>query len=286
MTNAMAADPEFAMFVTALLDDDRADEKLTHLLRHGPVGQARYLRLIPDTAREPRPDAAIAFGAAVKTLSGPAAECIVTDDWTAWRTADQPSVAAPDVVERWMAVGDVNFLPGNAFKHRSPVDLAAIESLARFKHSVTRQRPDEDRFDRLTATELKRLRRLPRPELEEMLLQAAVDWRREWREQAIAMGISTLPETAIGDGDPQVTVDEDWPDPGLRIDWGDAARVTWAQPEPDVPAWNYRPLSTLLDPGRSARIYQQLIERAERALGCSFGSQAWNRPEQVAAWAW
>jgi hypothetical protein len=286
MTNAMAADPEFAMFVTALLDDDGVDEKLTHLLRHGPVGQARYLRLIPDTPREQRPDAAIAFGSAVKILSGSAAECIVTDHWTAWRTADQPSVAAPDAVQRWMAVGDVNFLPGNAFKHRSPVDLAAIESLARFKHSVTRQRPDEDRFDRPTATELKRLRRLPRPELEEMLLQAALDWRREWREQAIAMGISTLPETAIGDGDPQVTVYEDWPDPGFRMDWGDAARVTWVQPGPDVPAWNYRPLSTFLDPGRSARIYQQLIERAERALGCSFGSQAWNRPEQVAAWAW
>ncbi len=286
MTDEMADDPEFAMFVTALLSEDRGDEKLEYLLRHGPVGQARYLRLVPEAAREPRPDDPVAFGAAVKTLSGSAAECIVTHDWTAWRTADEPAASDADSVQTWLAVSDVSFLPGNTFRRRSPVDVATIESLARFKSRVTHQRPDEDRFDRLAGAELKRLRKLPREELDELILQAALDWRREWREQAVAMGVSTLPETRIGDGDPRVIVYESLPDPGLRIEWGGTADVTWVQPNPNDPAWNYRPLSTFLDPGRSARIYQELIERAERALGCTFGSQAWSRPEHVASWAW
>lgn len=286
MTDAMTADPEFSMFVTAMLGEDRVGEKLTHLLRHGPVGQARYLRLVPEALREPRPDDPIAFGAAVKTLSGSAAECIVADNWTAWRTADEPGVAAAEAVERWMAVGDVNFLPGHAFKGRSPVDLATIESLARFKDHVTHHRPHEDRFDRLTDAELRRLRMLPRAELNELMLQAALDWRRDWRKQAVAMRISTIPETEVGEGDPKMTVYEDWPDPGWGVDWGGTAGVTWIQPGPNQRAWNYRPLSSLLDPGRSARIYQELVEQAERALGCAFGSQAWNRPEHVASWAW
>ena len=286
ITDAMAGDPEFAMFVTALLGDDRVNEKLTHLLRHGPVGQARYLRLVSEIPREPQPDDPIAFGTAVKTLSGSAAECIATDHWTAWRTAEEPGAAAADAVQLWMSVGDVNFLPGHAFKHRSPVDVATIESLARFKAHVTYQQPNEDRFGRLTDRELKRLRKLPRQQLNDLILEAALDWRREWREQAATMRISTLAETAIGDGDPEVTVYEDWPDPGLRIDWGGTASVTWVQQDSNQPTWNSRPLSTFLEPGRSARIYQELIERAEQAIGCTFGSQAWNRPDHVAAWAW
>jgi hypothetical protein len=83
-----------------------------------------------------------------------------------------------------------------------------------------------------------------------------------------------------------VFVYEDWPDPGLRIEWGEDCGVIWVKPDPNEPAWDYQPLSTFLDPGRSARIYQQLVERAERAIGCTFGSQAWSRPEHVAAWAW
>jgi uncharacterized protein DUF4062 len=286
MTSAMAADPEFAMFVAALLGEDRGDEKLACLLRHGPVGQARYLRLAPETPREPEPDDPLVFGAAVKMLSGSAAECIVTDEWTAWRAADDPGAPDLDALQSWFAAGDVNFLPGNAFQRRSPVDVATIESLARFKDHVVHQRPREDRFDRLNDAELKRLRKLSREELNELILQAALDWRREWREQAVAMGISTLPETAIGDGDPQVIVYEDWPDPGLRIEWGGKAGVSWVQPGSKEPAWGYRSLSRFLDPGRSARIYEELVERAEQALGCTFGSQAWSRPEHVAAWAW
>lgn len=287
MTDAMAADPEFAMFVAALLDEDREDEKLVHLVRHGPVGQARYLRLVAEAPRKPRPEDPAALGSALKTLSGAAAECIVTENWTAWRTAHEPGTAAIDSVRRWMAAGDVTFLPGHAFKRRSPLDVATIESLARFKDHVTQQRPAEHGFERPTDAELKRLRRLPRQELDDLLLQAALDWRGEWRQQAVAMGISTLPEVAIGGGDPQVTVYEDWPNPGLHIDWGAAAAtVTWVQPDADRTGGDYRPLSRFLEPGRSARIYQELTERAERALGCSFDSQAWSRPEHVAAWAW
>jgi hypothetical protein len=286
ITEPMAADPEFAIFVAALLDEDRVTEKLEHLLRHGPVGQARYLRLVHASPRKPQQDDPVLFGAFLKTLSGSAATCVVTEDWTAWRPADEPRAASADAVAEWMADGEITFLQGNAFMERSPLDVATIESLARFKSHVIRQRPDEDSFDWLADPEVKRLRKLPRSDLDDLILQAALDWRREWREQAAALGISTLPETAIADGDPDVTVYECWPDPRLRIDWGGTARVTWVLSAADVPAWNYQPLSRLLEPGRSARIYAELIERAERALGCAFGSQAWSRPEHVAAWAW
>jgi hypothetical protein len=285
MTEAMAEDSEFAVFVAALLDDDRVDEKLALLLHHGPVGQARYLRLVPPARREPGPDSPVAFGAAVKKLTGSAAECIVTDDWTAWRLADVHTAADPDIV-RWVAEGDVNFLQGHAFRDRSPVDVATIESLARFKSHVNRHQPAGDRFARLSEDDLKRLRKLPRAELDELILQAVLDWRREWRAQARSLEIWTLPETAIGDGDPEVIARETWPDPKLRIDWDSTAGVTWVPSGEGDAAWNFWRLSTFLDPGRDARIYEELVQRVERALGCSLGSQAWSRPEHVAAWAW
>jgi hypothetical protein len=284
LSDSMAADPEFAVFVAALLGDDRMDEKLTHLLRHGAVGQARYLRLVAEAPREPQPQDPLTFGRAVETFTGLAAECIVTDEWTAWRTSEEPGIGKPDAVRAWLSAGEVNFLTGHVFKRRSPVDVAVIESLARFKHHVVLRRPHESQFTRLPESELKRLRKLPKRDLEEMILQAAVDWRKEWRAQASELRIASIPETAIDDGDPCVTVYETWPDPRLRLDWGASARVVWSQPE--MLRLAGVPLSHFLEPGRSARVYDDLIKRAERALGCAFGSQTWNRPELVASWAW
>lgn len=286
MTAAMATDPEFAMFVTALLTHERTDEILANLKYHGPVGQARYLRLVAEEPRKPDEDDAITFGTLTEALTGSAAECIVTDEWTAWRTASTPRMPGTAEVEEWLARGEVNFMQGNVFERRRPIDLAAIESLARFKDLATRQRPHEDRFERPRDDEFKSIRKLPRAELDELILQAVLDWRTEWRQQAVAMGISTLPETTVGDGDPHVTVAETWPDPGLLIEWGKTARVEWVQPDGNERDWRYQPLSRFLEPGRSARIYDDLARRAERALGCAFSSQAWARPEHVAAWAW
>lgn len=286
MSEAMAADPEFAMFVTAMLREDQMDEKLIHLAHHGPVGQARYLRLVAASVRERHPDDPVVFGSALKALSGSAAECIVTDSWTAWRSADEAAADAAEAVKEWMSVGDVNFMAGDAFTHRPPVDLAVIESLARFKDHVESQTPEGYRFDRLTDAQLKRLRRLPRDELNQLILQAVMDWRYEWRRQAADLRIGTLPEVTMGDGDPAVTISATWPDPGVQIEWAGTASVTWVQPDPDLPGWRFQPLSKFLDPGRDSRIYHELTERAERAIGCAFGSQAWNRPERVAAWAW
>ena len=286
MNGAMADDAEFAMFATALMGEDREGEKLAHLLRHGPVGQARYLRLVPAAPREAQPSDPIAFASAVERLSGSAADCIVTDGWTAWRASDTPCSSGPEAIQSWLAAGDVTFLPGNVFRTRSPIDVATIASLTRFKDHVNRQRPQESRFDRPTDAELKRLRRLPREELNDLILQTALDWRREWREQAAALEFSTLPEAFLGEGDPQVRVYEDWLDPGIRIGWGDHPLVTWVSPAPEEPRWDYRPLSDFLAPGRDARIYEGLVQLAERALGCAFSSQAWSRPELVAAWAW
>lgn len=285
MTDAMKRDPEFAMFVAALLDDSSRQEKLQHLARHGPIGQARYLRLVEETAREPDVNDALEFCRAVGELSGTPAACIVTDGWTAWRNADEAAVADEGDVEAWLASGDVNFIPGNAFSRRSPVDLAAIEALARFKHAVVLRRPDGDRFDRVSDRELRRLRRIPRAELDELIVQSVFDWRAEWRQLASELGLDSLPEAALPDGDPVIRVCEDWPDPSLKLEWGDTAGVLW-DATPEQPPWGYRPLSTFLEPGRSARIYSDLTDRAELALGCTFGSQAWTRPELVAAWAW
>jgi hypothetical protein len=282
----MAADVELAMFIAAMLPADRGDEKIGHLLNHGPVGQARYLRLIPESARRPEAEDAISFGRVVEVLSGSAAECIVTEAWTAWRTAKESTAQAPDAIERWLADGEVNFLKGNAFASRSPVDVAVIEALARFKDHALRQEPDEERFERLSESELRRLRHRPRAELDDLIVQAVLDWRSEWRALASSLGVSTLPETVIGDGDPQITAIKERPDPRVRIKWGGMPGVTWVEPDPDGRHWDYLPLSTFLDPGRTARIYHDLVERAERAIGCPFGSQAWSRPELVAAWAW
>jgi hypothetical protein len=286
MTSPMEADPEFAMFVAALLGEGEHNEQLRHLARHGPVGQARYLRLRPEGQRQVQSDDAEVFGDAASVLSGRTAECIVTDQWTAWRSGESPGQREANEIDDWLASGTVSFLVANAFALRSPVDIATIESLGHFKEVVRALRPAGERFDRLRDAELRKLRKLPRAELDELIVQAVVDWRSDWRAQAEAMGVSTLAETTIGSGDPAITVLNRWPDPGLRIEWGGTAGVTWVTPEPKVPEWNYQPLSTYLNPGRSARVYHDLTERTERALGCRFSSQAWSRPEYVAAWAW
>lgn len=286
ISEEMAADPEFAMFVAALLPVDQRGPKLTLLCRHGPVGQARYLRLVAEGRRTHEPDDVFVFGEVLMSLTGSAADCVVTDSWTAWRKSVAPAASAPDVIDGWLRDGETTFLQGNVFQHRDPLDVATIAALARFKHEVSAYRPYGDRFNRLNEGELKKLRRLPRSDLDELIIQSALDWRQDWRDQAAIMGVASLPEIHLGEGDPVVTVYEEWPDPGLRIEWGTAASVTWTSDDAGQSRWNYRPLSGFLDPGRSARIHEELIKRAERALGCRFGSEAWARPEYVAAWAW
>ncbi|HEX6394676.1 MAG TPA: DUF4062 domain-containing protein [Acidimicrobiales bacterium] len=286
VTDLMSADPEFAVFVAAMSGNDRPEETALTLQRHGAVGQARYLRLVPLESRTPQADDVAVFGLALQTLDGRSAECIVADDWTAWRSAEVPGVGSPTAITEWMSAGEVNFLPGNAFASRSPLVLATIESLARYKQLVAEVQPFGDRFDRLSERELLRLRRMHQRQRDDLVLEAVLNWRTDWRDLATTMKLAELPEAAIGEGDPVVTVFETWPDPMLSVDWNGPPHVTWVQGSPDPRSGRYERLSTYLDPGRKARVYQDLIRLAEQALGCSFSSQAWSRPETVASWAW
>jgi hypothetical protein len=227
----------------------------------------------------------IRFGAVLKRLSGAAAECIATDNWTAWRSSGQERSERPEAIRDWLARGDVVFVQGNAFEGRTPVALAAIESVARFKARAMGLAPVHDSWHKLSDNEMKQVRRLPPAELDDVLLQTALDWRQQWRGLADAIGVGSLPELRIPDGEPQVLMIVEWPDPKVRIEWGDRAQVTRLTQAPE-PTWGYEPLSRFLAPGADARIYREVVDRTEKALGCSLGSQAWNRPERVAAWAW
>ncbi|MBI4882996.1 MAG: DUF4062 domain-containing protein [Actinobacteria bacterium] len=285
MTDAMANDPEFAIFTAAL--SDAHDDKVGILLRHGPVGQARYMRLVPEMPREATPDDAGAFTAAVAVLTGKNLQCIVTQEWTAWRESTDSTIATIDDVGSWLNDANVVFVAGNAFTRRTPVDIAAMESLADFKEQIGRQRPNGPAFDRPSTKELKALRKLARLDLDELMMQAGADWRREWRRQAAAMKVDMIAEIAIDDGEPQITAIERWPDdPLIRIRWGDSASVTWTGKEQVAGMWGLQPLANFLDPGRDSRIYEDVARQVEQALGCSFSSQSWSRPELVAAWAW
>ena len=287
MSSDMRSDPEFSMFVAALLDESRSLEIRELLVDHGPVGQARYLRLVPEAARVPGDSDAMDFGMEVQALTGSPAQLCVADDWAAWIGSDSLGRATENDVESWLRNGlEVTFLPGSVLSTRKPIDLAAMESLNRFKATVLRLAPDEDRFRRLPDRELRAFRRLPRAELDELVLEAVMDWRNEWHRQVTALRLEALPGVGLPAGDPQVSVYERWPNPRLRIEWGVGPGVVWLEPVDDLEAMRGQPLSEFLEPGRNARVYHQLVDRAEREIGCRFGSQSWSRPELVAAWAW
>lgn len=284
--DGMRDDGEFAMFVAALLPEDRSDEQVALLERHGPIGQARFLRLVPERSRTVGPTDSRLFGSTVEKLTGKAAECIAVENWTAWRESEHSGIGHPDSIGDWLSRGEVAFIQGNAFQLRTPVTLAAIEALARFKGRALKLRPAKDNWhDGLSDRELKQLRRLPSAELDEMLLQAAVDWRRQWRDVADAIRVGSLTELRIPDGEPQISLIVEWPDPRVRIEWGARAGVTRLPPTRENTR-DYQPLSQFLGPGVAARVYRDVVDRTEKALGCTFGSQAWSRPEHVAAWAW
>jgi len=281
----MRNDGELAMFVAALLPEERCDEQIALLDRHGPVGRARFLRLMPERDRTLDPSDPTLFGSSLQTLDGTAAVCIATETWTAWRASENAGTVHPDSIGDWLTEGEIAFMRGNVFKRRTPVTLAAIESLARFKGRAMRLRPSPDNWhEQPSPSEMTQLRRIAPAELDEMLLQVVLDWRRRWREIADAIGVGSLPEIRIPDGEPQLSLILDWSDPRLRVDWGDRAEVT--RVPPSKLSWDYESLFRFLGPGWVARIYRDIISRTEMALGCRLGSQAWNQPERVAAWAW
>jgi hypothetical protein len=284
LTDGMTRDPEFAMFAAALLPSRRSAEQLKLLQEHGPLGQARYLRLVSAGDRQPQLDDGSAFDRAVELLDGVGAECMVSEAWTAWRPSTSSSAATADI-DTWLADGEVAFMRGNVFRHRSPVELAAIEALARFKRRVLDAQPNADPFKRADESTLRSWQRLQPHELDDALIQAAKDWRADWCATADKLGVARLAEVAMPDGEPVITFVLKWPDPPVRLDWGATAKVVRLKNEPATGP-GFSRLSSILDPGRSARVYRDIVAIVEKALGCPFSSQAWTRPELVAAWAW
>lgn len=286
LTAAMADDPEFSMFAAAMMPEDPDGEQVDLLVHHGPIGQARFLRLVEESDRAFESSDPTRFGELVDRLSEGAAACIATDDWTAWRSADHPERCAPDAIAEWLTHGEVSLLQGNAFERWTPLALAAMESLNRFKKQARDLEPrDINWLAELTARELEQLRRRPSSELDEMLLEAAMDWRTRWHALTAAMGVSTLEELRLPGDEPEIDLVEDWPDPGVRLQWGSRAEVRRVSADTDR-RWGYESVSRFLGPGREARLYREVVRRTELVLGCTFGSQAWMRPERMAAWAW
>lgn len=285
VSTAMLADPEFAMFVAAVLGRQRDHERLELLARHGPIGQARFLRLAPTPPRSATLDDPIDFGRAVAELTGQPTECIVTADWTAWRASDVPMRSDEASLAGWMTEGsEIAFVKGNAFVTRSPVEMAALEALGRYKNVVLDLVPDEQPwYWEIPPSVLKGLKRMSARDLDERLLQAALDRRQYQRDLARRMGIENLAEADVPDGDPQLRVVVEWSDPRFELTWGNGAVVERVPTDPDRQR-SMRPLSELLHP--KPVVYRDLVQVAEEILGCKFSSQSWNRPEQVAAWAW
>ena len=282
---SMVADPEFAMFVAALLGRQRDRERLELLARHGPIGQARFLRLAPTPPRSATIDDPIDFGRAVAELTGQPTECIVTADWTAWRASGVPMRSDEASLARWMTEGsEIAFVKGNAFVSRSPVEMAALEALGRYKNVVLDLVPKEEPwYWEIPPSVLKDLKRMSARDLDERLLQAALDRRQYQRDLARRMGIENRAEADVPDGEPQLRVVVDWSEPRFELTWGKGAVVERLPTDSDRQR-SMRPLSELLHP--RPIVYRELVRAAEEILGCRFSSQSWNRPEQVAAWAW
>ena len=281
----MLADPEFAMFVAALLDRQLIRERLELLARHGPIGQARFLRLAPTPPLGPHATIPSTLGAAVAELTGHPTECIVTAEWTAWRTSDVPMQSDEVSLALWMTEGrETAFVKGNPFESRSPVEMAAIEALGRYKNVVLDLEPDEQPWYReIPPSVLNDLKRMKESELDELLLQAALDRRQYQRDLARRMGIENLAEADVPSGDPQLTVIVEWSDARFELTWGNGAVIERVPADRDRQR-SMHPLSQLLHP--KPIVYRDLVQVTEQILGCRFTSQSWNRPEQVAAWAW